>query len=178
MRPILPFVLLLLGACGFHPRGEIVLPAALERASLEVADPFSPVARDLRDALLRAGVVLVPPGTEGAGAIRVPVNQVVRDTLVVSANAKVQEYVVRHRVELRLPLEPDHQVARQLARRAARPVRHRHERGLQRLALGDDLVQLFRRLRAPWREELEREGRGVLLEDVVDVHSSTTGIGA
>lgn len=100
MRPILSLFLLLLGACGFHPRGEIVLPAALERASLEVADPFSPVARDLRDALLRAGVVLVPAGTEGAGAIRVPVNQVVRDTLVVSANAKVQEYVVRHRVEL------------------------------------------------------------------------------
>ena len=84
MRPILPFVLLLLGACGFHPRGEIVLPAALERASLEVADPFSPVARDLRDALLRAGVVLVPPGTEGAGALRLPVNQAVRDTLAVN----------------------------------------------------------------------------------------------
>jgi LPS-assembly lipoprotein len=100
MRQILPFALLLLSACGFHPRGEIMLPPALMTTSLEVADPFSPVARDLRDALQRAGVTLVPAGTQGAGAIRVPVNQVVRDTLVVSANAKVQEYVVRHRVEL------------------------------------------------------------------------------
>ena len=100
MRPLPLLALLLLAGCGFHPRGEIVLPPALATASLEVADPFSPVARDLRDALRRAGVVLVPAGSEGAGAIRVPVNQVVRDTLVVSANAKVQEYVVRHRVEL------------------------------------------------------------------------------
>lgn len=100
MRRLLPILVLLLGACGFHPRGEIVLPPALQRASLEVADPYSTLARDLRDALRRAGIELVPAGTEGAGAIRLTQNQVVRDTLVVSANAKVQEYVVRHRVEL------------------------------------------------------------------------------
>jgi LPS-assembly lipoprotein len=92
----------LMSACGFQLRGETHLPPGLQKVSLEVADEFSLVARDLRAALIRGGATLTAPGAEGAGAIRVPVNVVVREAQVVSGRARVQEYVVRHRVELEI----------------------------------------------------------------------------
>jgi LPS-assembly lipoprotein len=87
-------------ACGFALRGEAVLPAALRMASLDVADPYSPLSRDLSAALRRGGVDLRAAGTAGAGRIAVPVNAFVVEPLTVGAEARVQEYVVRYRVEL------------------------------------------------------------------------------
>jgi LPS-assembly lipoprotein len=91
---------LLLGACGFHLRDEIRLPSGLERVALVVADEFSPLRRSLKAALERAGAQVLAAEAEGAGAVRVPVNAVTKDVLTVSGRARVQEYVVRHDVEL------------------------------------------------------------------------------
>src|SRR5690606_23312206 len=67
---------------------------------------------------------------------------------------------VGDRGELRRLLDLRDQVVRQLARRAARPVRHGDERGAEPLEAAQRLVQragLLLRLR---REELERAGAG------------------
>ena len=93
-------VALLLSACGFQLREQIVLPGALQRLSLEFADPLTPLRRDLAAALERAGAQIVAPGTAGAGVLRVPVDVTVTEPLTVSDAARVQEYIVRHRVEL------------------------------------------------------------------------------
>ena len=93
---------LLLSACGFHLREQIVLPAALQRLSLEFADPLTPLRRDLAAALERAGAEIVAPGTAGAGVLRVPVDSTLTEPLTVSDAARVQEYIVRHRVEVEI----------------------------------------------------------------------------
>ena len=93
---------LLLSACGFHLREQIVLPAPLQRVSLEFADPLTPLRRDLAAALKRAGAEVVATGTEGVGVIRVPVDTMLTEPLTVSDAARVQEYIVRYRVELEI----------------------------------------------------------------------------
>lgn len=87
-------------ACGFRLREEIALPPSLQRVTLEVADEFSPLARDLEAALERAGAEVVAAGSEGAGAVRVPVNTLATEVLTVGGTARVAEYLIRYRVEL------------------------------------------------------------------------------
>ncbi len=93
---------MLLSSCGFALRGEAALPAALQRATLEVADPFSPLARDLEAALERAGFEKVALGTAGVARIVIPVNEASVDVLTVGESARVQEFVVRYRIELQV----------------------------------------------------------------------------
>lgn len=87
-----------LGACGFELRKEAPLSPALGRVHVEAADPSSAVARRVRAELARQGAVLVPEGTDVA-VVRVLVDQVSQDALTISRAARVQEFVVRHRVE-------------------------------------------------------------------------------
>jgi LPS-assembly lipoprotein len=93
-------VLITLAGCGFALRGETNLPAALQRASLEVADPYSPLARDLEAALKRSGFDKAAPNSAGVGRIAIPVNEARTEVLTVGESARVQEYVVRYRIEL------------------------------------------------------------------------------
>jgi LPS-assembly lipoprotein len=93
-------VALALAACGFRLREEVALPAGFERVALDVADPFSPLARDLEAALERAGASIVPKDAEGAGIVRIPVNQMTTEVLTVGGTARVQEYAVRYLVEV------------------------------------------------------------------------------
>ncbi|HHJ13181.1 MAG TPA: hypothetical protein ENJ79_02230 [Gammaproteobacteria bacterium] len=46
---------LLLSACGFHPRGGLGLPESLLRVRIEAPDPWGGIAAALRDALDRVG---------------------------------------------------------------------------------------------------------------------------
>jgi LPS-assembly lipoprotein len=87
-----------LGACGFELRGDAPLSPALGRVHVEAADPSSAVARSVRAELARQGAVLVPEGTDVA-VVRIFVDQVSQEALTISRAARVQEFVVRHRVE-------------------------------------------------------------------------------
>lgn len=89
-----------LASCGFQLRDEVALPPSLQRVSLEISDPFSPLARDLEAALERAGATVVATGTDGAGVVRIPVNELKTEVLTVGGTARVQEYAVRYKVEL------------------------------------------------------------------------------
>jgi LPS-assembly lipoprotein len=90
----------MLAACGFELRGEIDLPPTLERMHLAVSDPLSPLQRDLEAALERADVTLVEVPGDGVAQIQIPVNQLTVEPLSVSSAARVQEYLVRYRIEL------------------------------------------------------------------------------
>ena len=81
---------------------------------------------------------------------------------------------VRDRRQPGLPLDPDDQVMGSLPRRAPGAVGHRDERGLQGLELRDRLEQLVRGLVGLGGEELEAEGGGAGLENVLDVHGRST----
>ena len=95
-------IALALAACGFRPREDIALPPGLQVVSLDIADVFSPLARDLESALERAGATVKPKGADGAGVVRIPVNELKTEVLTVGGTARVQEYAVRYRVELEL----------------------------------------------------------------------------
>src|SRR3989442_1782506 len=82
---------------------------------------------------------------------------------------------VRGRGEHAAGLDPGHKLVRGIARRSAGAVRDRDELRLERLELGDGLVQLLRALRRLGREELEREGRRVGVKEVADVHWNGVG---
>lgn len=85
-------------ACGFELRRELTLPPALTTLRLDVADPFSPLERDLAAALERSGASI----TERAEAPRVsiPVNVLSTQVQSIGDAARVTEYVVRYRVEM------------------------------------------------------------------------------
>jgi len=87
-----------LGACGFKLRKDAPLSPALARVHVESADPSSGVARSVRIELARQGAVLAPEGTDVA-VVRILVDQVNQEALTISRAARVQEFVVRHRVE-------------------------------------------------------------------------------
>jgi LPS-assembly lipoprotein len=90
---------MLLGACGFHLRGEAQLPAGMQTLAIEGADALSPLGRDLRKALVRSGARVVEVGAEGAAVLRIGSNQFRTDVLSVGGNARANEYTIRYHVE-------------------------------------------------------------------------------
>lgn len=103
MQTMLRFIvvasMLLLGACGFHLRGQANVPDALKRVRLEIADPGSLLNRDLPPALQRAGATIVAD-LEGVAVLRIPVSALGPEATSVGATARVREYTMRYRVEV------------------------------------------------------------------------------
>lgn len=100
-RLLLVFALLSLAACGFKLRGEVELPAGLSLIRVQVADAFSPLQRNLEQALARAGAK-EPVGKEKAAVLRVSRNQMRRMPLSVGRTGRVQEYSMRYEVVMEL----------------------------------------------------------------------------
>ena len=91
----------LLGGCGFHLRQEIALPAALTVLRVNVADAYSPLQRNLEQALERAGA-RAPVGEETGALLNVSRNRMRREPLSVGSTGRVQEYSLRYEVEFML----------------------------------------------------------------------------
>jgi LPS-assembly lipoprotein len=91
---------LMLSACGFKMRGEANLSVALQRVHVQVADPFSPLKRDLDAALARSGAKVEDKSGEGIAEItlaNVSLAPIVRS---VGATAFVNEFSMVYHVEL------------------------------------------------------------------------------
>ncbi|MGB0135319.1 LPS assembly lipoprotein LptE [Dokdonella sp.] len=99
-RHFLPAIFaLLLTACGFHLREEAVLPSGMQRIAIEGADALSPLGRDLRKALVRAGAQMVEDGAGEPSVLRIGTNSFRTDVLTVGDNARANEYTLRYQVE-------------------------------------------------------------------------------
>ena len=92
---------LALSACGFQLRDEIALPSALAVMRVDVADTYSPLQRNLEQAMRRAGATL-SPATEGIAVLRVFSNRLDRLPLSVGDTGRVQEYLLKYEVEFEL----------------------------------------------------------------------------
>lgn len=100
MRHVLLLILVsALSACGFALREEVDLPQALQRVRIDTPDRYSPLARELEAALERAGASVVADAA-GVAVVRIPVDAMATEPLSVSDAARVQEFLVRYRVEL------------------------------------------------------------------------------
>lgn len=92
----------LLSACGFHMRGETILPAAMQRVNVQVADPFSPLKRDLEAALKRAGARVEAAPGPGIAEIAISALALAPVVRSVGANAYVNEFSMVYHVELEI----------------------------------------------------------------------------
>lgn len=91
----------LLAACGFKLRGEMVLPPELAKISVQVADVYSPLQRNLEQALARSGA-RAPRGEERGAVLRISQNRMTRWPLSVGRTGRVQEYSMRYEVTMQL----------------------------------------------------------------------------
>jgi len=91
---------LALAACGFKLRGEASLAVALQRVHVQIADPFSPLKRDLEAALARSGAKV--EDNSGDGVAEITLTQVSLAPIVrsVGATAFVNEFSMIYHVEL------------------------------------------------------------------------------
>lgn len=83
---------LMMTGCGFQLRGSANLPSAMDSTRLELADPDSLFARELRLLLEANGARVVDDAAEGAAVLRIVRERISRRALTVSGNARVREY--------------------------------------------------------------------------------------
>ncbi len=82
----------LLSACGFHLRGEVELPAALQNTYLKSDNPYTGMARALRVELEAAGGQIVE-NAEDATAILTVVREISENRILsVGSTGKASEY--------------------------------------------------------------------------------------
>ena len=88
----------LLAACGFHPRAQLSLPATLGPVSVQTADPYSPLGLELGTALERAGATAA---AEGAASSSLKITAEAWNTRPLSVDqlARVQEYITTYHVD-------------------------------------------------------------------------------
>lgn len=99
---ILPLAatLLLSAGCGFHLRKEADLPASMKKVHIQIADPTSPLAKNLAKALPRSGTEVVENVEPGVAVMNISANAFSTDVLSVGGNARATEYALRYHVEL------------------------------------------------------------------------------
>jgi len=89
----------LLAGCGFHLRKEAELPPGMQRVHIEIADPASPLAKDLGKALPRSGAQVVDTVEPGVAVMKIGANAFSTDVLSVGGTARANEYSLRYHVE-------------------------------------------------------------------------------
>ena len=90
----------LLSGCGFHPRAALRLNPAVERLRIESLDQFSVLPQEVGRALIRAGVEVVDAGDGDSSVLRILSDAQETRPLTFSGAARVQEFLVVHRVEI------------------------------------------------------------------------------
>jgi len=93
---------LALSACGFHMRGEVRLPPGMQRVNVQIADPYSPLVRDLEAALARSGAKVENAAGEGIAEISIPAISLAPVVRSVGANAFVNEFSMVYHVEMQI----------------------------------------------------------------------------
>ena len=89
---VIAILLGLLSACGFHLRGDVDLPPALEETYLESENPYTGMARALRIELEAAGGRILESG-EGATAVLHIVREISENRILsVGSTGKASEY--------------------------------------------------------------------------------------
>ena len=94
-------LVLILAACGFHPRSQLLLPDSLGPVNVQTADPYSALGLELAAELERAGI---PPAASGvpAATLRITAEGFNTAPLSVDELARVREYITRYRVQFAL----------------------------------------------------------------------------
>ena len=102
------FTLLMLNACGFHLRGDSVLPDAMAVTYIQAKNPFDTLNDDFRDALEGHGARVTENRDEATAILRILGNRDEKDVLTVDIGGKVQEILIRQTIRFDV-VTPDNQ---------------------------------------------------------------------
>lgn len=92
----------LLGGCGFHRRGPLVMPAGLEPVRIVSADAYSPLATGIERALRRQGIEIAGPGQHDTAVLNIGREGFRQGPIMAENRSRTQEYVATYRVSIRL----------------------------------------------------------------------------
>ncbi len=88
-----------LSACGFHPRGDVVLPVAMSKTYIQGATPYSDLETDLRRALTSVGAQVIAAPTDATAQLRILHEEFGRRVLTVAVTGKAREYELFYTVD-------------------------------------------------------------------------------
>lgn len=100
------FTLLVLNACGFHLRGDSVLPDAMAVTYIQGKRPFDSLNDDFRDALEGRGAHVTENRDEATAILKILGNRDEKDVLTVDIGGKVQEILIRQTIRFEV-VAPD-----------------------------------------------------------------------
>jgi len=93
------FVAALLAGCGFHPRHALQLPPDIGPLRVVSADPYSPLAESLSEAVTRAGAIPAPAdATVGVSTLEVVSERWGDIPIAIDAVGRAQEFSLRYAV--------------------------------------------------------------------------------
>ncbi|HEX6832978.1 MAG TPA: LPS assembly lipoprotein LptE [Rudaea sp.] len=92
----------LLAACGFHLRGEAVLPPAMKRVYVSSSDVFSPLKINVEAALERAGAKIEKAPGDGIADVNLSAVSLAPIVRSVNSSARVNEFTMLYHVELEI----------------------------------------------------------------------------
>ena len=95
-------LLTLLGGCGFHLQGAVTLPAEMAQTYIATNDRNTPFFRELRAALVNAGVDVVEVSSDATATFSIFADITDQRVLSVSARNVPTEYEVYYSVEYSL----------------------------------------------------------------------------
>jgi len=96
---VIAILALALSACGFHLRDAMMLPPDLGPVRVVAADPYSPLAESLAEALERAGATPAPENAGNEVATLQVVSERFADTEIsVDQFGRAQEFTLRYAV--------------------------------------------------------------------------------
>lgn len=87
-------LLLVLGSCGFHLRGQYHLNPALQKTWIQAASQNSDLVRQLRRQLRASGVELVKSADQASAVLRLTDEKQQKRVLSVDANGRAREYQI------------------------------------------------------------------------------------
>lgn len=93
---------LLVAACGFQLRGEARLPDTMDQTWLDVPDDNSRFARELTLVLRANGVSVATTDSDAAARLRIHSENMRREALTISGEARVREFVLIFDVDFEL----------------------------------------------------------------------------
>jgi len=90
---------LLLGACGFHPRGDTPLPAEMAVTYIHGTQEFDTLYDDFRTALESRGARVTQDRAEAGAVLDILENNFDKDVLTVDLGGKVLEFRFRQNIQ-------------------------------------------------------------------------------
>jgi len=99
-RLVILFVAALLTACGFHLRGQNVLP--FTSVYVQSANEYAPFTQELKRALQANGVQLTEQAEQAQLTLRILSDGTEKQILSLSGGGRVREYQLRYRVSVRV----------------------------------------------------------------------------